>query len=189
MFVVFHTTLNKVYLIFSSDDIGIINDIFTRLDTVLNTAANITQYLWILCLATISLKPIITVKIRLLKLPSDQCIDVWRRSPTGLNRMRTQLPISRYSCWRHGMETFAALLALCKGNPSVTDGFPFTKGHWCGALMSIVVNLDKALASLIEHLKNYAQFSWFIILVSSWLLNIMFIAGEATCYRTRNVID
>ena len=55
--------------------------------------------------------------------------------------------------------------------------------------MSIVVNLDKALASLIEYLKNYAQFSCFIILVSAWLLKIMLIAGEATCYRTRNVID
>ena len=26
--------------------------------------------------------------------------------------------------WRHQMETFSALLALCKGNPSVTGGFP-----------------------------------------------------------------
>ena len=123
MFVVFHTTLNKVFLILFNNDIGIINDIFTRLDTLQNPAANITQYLWILCLATISLKPIITVKIRLLKLPSDQCIDVWRRSPTGLNRIWTQPPISRYSCWRHDMEKFATLLDLCEGNPSITGGF------------------------------------------------------------------
>ena len=27
------------------------------------------------------------------------------------------------SWWRHQMETFSALLALCKGNPSVTGGF------------------------------------------------------------------
>ena len=36
--------------------------------------------------------------------------------------------------WRHQMETFSALLAICKGNPSVTDGFPH-KGQWRGALM------------------------------------------------------
>ena len=28
------------------------------------------------------------------------------------------------SWWRHQMETFSALLALCEGNPPVTDGFP-----------------------------------------------------------------
>ena len=26
--------------------------------------------------------------------------------------------------WRHQMETFSALLAICEGNPSVTGGFP-----------------------------------------------------------------
>ena len=37
--------------------------------------------------------------------------------------------------WRlHQMEIFFALLALCKGNPSVTGGFP-QKGRWRGALM------------------------------------------------------
>ena len=29
-----------------------------------------------------------------------------------------------YSWWRHQMETFSTLLALCKGNPPVTNGFP-----------------------------------------------------------------
>ena len=29
--------------------------------------------------------------------------------------------------WRHQMETFSALLALCEGNPSVTGGFPSQK--------------------------------------------------------------
>ena len=28
------------------------------------------------------------------------------------------------ACWRHQMETFSALLALCEGNPPVTGGFP-----------------------------------------------------------------
>ena len=31
------------------------------------------------------------------------------------------------SWWRHQMETFSALLALCDGNPSVTGGFPVIK--------------------------------------------------------------
>ena len=30
----------------------------------------------------------------------------------------------RYSWWRHQMETFSALLALCGGNPPVTGGYP-----------------------------------------------------------------
>ena len=30
----------------------------------------------------------------------------------------------QYSWWRHQMETFSALLALCEGNPPATGGFP-----------------------------------------------------------------
>ena len=29
--------------------------------------------------------------------------------------------------WRHQMETFSALLAICKGNPSISGGFPSQK--------------------------------------------------------------
>ena len=38
------------------------------------------------------------------------------------------------SWWRHEMETFSALLALCAGNSPVTGEFPH-KGQWRGALM------------------------------------------------------
>ena len=38
------------------------------------------------------------------------------------------------SWWRHQMETFSALLALCEGNSPVTGEFPH-KGQWRGALM------------------------------------------------------
>ena len=36
--------------------------------------------------------------------------------------------------WRHQIETFSALLAVCAGNSPVTGEFPH-KGHWRGALM------------------------------------------------------
>ena len=36
--------------------------------------------------------------------------------------------------WRHQMEPFSTLLALCEGKPLVTDGFPH-KGQWYKALM------------------------------------------------------
>ena len=36
--------------------------------------------------------------------------------------------------WRHQMETFSALLALCAGNSPVTGEFP-SQGQWRGALM------------------------------------------------------
>ena len=32
-----------------------------------------------------------------------------------------------YSWWRHQMEAFSVLLALCEGGPPVTSGFPLTK--------------------------------------------------------------
>ena len=38
------------------------------------------------------------------------------------------------SWWRHQMEAFSALLALCAGNSAVTGEFQY-KGQWHGALM------------------------------------------------------
>ena len=37
--------------------------------------------------------------------------------------------------WRHQMETYSALLAICEGIPPVTVGFRSHKGQWRGALM------------------------------------------------------
>ena len=39
-----------------------------------------------------------------------------------------------YAWWRHQMEAFSALLAICAGNSPVTGEFPH-KGQWRGALM------------------------------------------------------
>ena len=38
-------------------------------------------------------------------------------------------------CWRHQMETFSALLAICVGTSPVTDEFSAQKKQWRGALM------------------------------------------------------
>ena len=48
-----------------------------------------------------------------------------RRHIVFLNEMRW---------WRHQIETFSALLALCERNPLVTGGFP-SHSQWRGALM------------------------------------------------------
>ena len=42
------------------------------------------------------------------------------------------------SWWRHQVETFSALLALCAGNSPVTGDFPH-KGQWRGALIFSLV--------------------------------------------------
>ena len=39
-----------------------------------------------------------------------------------------------FSWWRHQMETFSALLAICAGNSTVPGEFPH-KGQWRGALL------------------------------------------------------
>ena len=47
--------------------------------------------------------------------------------PPGPFLLTEGLEISNFlnaTWWRHQMETFYALLALCEGNPPVTDGFP-----------------------------------------------------------------
>ena len=44
------------------------------------------------------------------------------------------MPHGEKSWWRHQMETFSALLALCAGNSLVPVNYPH-KGQWRGALM------------------------------------------------------
>ena len=41
--------------------------------------------------------------------------------------------------WRHQMEAFSALLAICAGNSPVTGEFPSQKGQWRGALIFSLV--------------------------------------------------
>ena len=48
-------------------------------------------------------------------------------------------PWPRHPWWRHQMETFSALLALCAGNSPVPVNSPH-KGQWRGALMFSLIN-------------------------------------------------
>ena len=62
---------------------------------------------------------------------------------------------SVFSWWRHPMETFSALLAICAGNSSVTGH----KGQWRGALM----------------------FSLICAWINGWVNNLE--AGDLRCHR------
>ena len=67
------------------------------------------------------------------------CIQYYHIRNTLSNK---NAPINKYqpfsyhplSWWRHQMETFSALLAICAGNSPVPGEFPH-KGQWRGALM------------------------------------------------------
>ena len=47
--------------------------------------------------------------------------------------------------WRHQMETFSALLALCVGNSSVTDEFPFL---WYPPELTVSIKIETLLCPL-----------------------------------------
>ena len=85
---------------------------------------------------------------------------------------------SSYTWWRHQMETFAALLALCAGNSPVPVNSPH-KGQWRGALMFSLIYAwindwvnNREAGDLIRHRGHYdvivmiwsrqQQLSWFI---------------------------
>ena len=51
--------------------------------------------------------------------------------------------ISTYTWWRHSMETFPALLAVCEGNPPVTDGFPSQRASNAGFGVFFDISLNK----------------------------------------------
>ena len=48
--------------------------------------------------------------------------------------------------WRHKMETFSALLAICKGNPSGTGGFPSQKPVMRSFHIFFALRLNKELS-------------------------------------------
>ena len=52
----------------------------------------------------------------------------------SINRVLCALRDEYLTWWRHQMETFSALLAICAGNSPVTGEFPL-KGQWRRALM------------------------------------------------------
>ena len=60
------------------------------------------------------------------------CVCVW--AVTGPGTYFGIWDLFHKTWWRHQMETFSALLALCAGNSPVTGEFPH-KGHWRGTLM------------------------------------------------------
>ena len=68
------------------------------------------------------------------------CVGPWRHQDFWLLHINYShicpwyLLVVTYSWWRHQMEIFSALLALCVGNSPVTGEFP-SKGQWRGALM------------------------------------------------------
>ena len=71
-------------------------------------------------------------------------VKLWSRVFTVTKRriyiIHSQDPFYQYgltSWWRHEMETFSALLAICAGNSPVSGEFPAHKGQWRGALMSL----------------------------------------------------
>ena len=57
-----------------------------------------------------------------------KCQLLWKQCPKG------KLCGTVFPWWRHQMEPFSALLALCAGNSPVPVNSPY-KGQWCGALM------------------------------------------------------
>ena len=68
---------------------------------------------------------------------------VWGQINNGLAPMRPVLLIHIYLTgppwWRHQMETFSALLAICAGNSPVPVNSPH-KGQWRGALMFSLIS-------------------------------------------------
>ena len=54
----------------------------------------------------------------------DNHLDDWTELLVSFENTRDDIKDFVRTRWRHQMETFSALLALCEGNPPVTGGFP-----------------------------------------------------------------
>ena len=77
------------------------------------------------------------------------CRTKWPRYVLYCALINIQMP-----WWRHEMETFSALLALCEGNPTVTGGFPSQRP----VTLSFDIFFD---LSLNKQLMKYSRRRWF----------------------------
>ena len=84
------------------------------------------------------------------------------------------------SWWRHQMETFSALLALCAGNSPVPVNSPH-KGQWRGALMFTLICArindwvnNREAGDLRRHLDHYDVS---VMVTTLWRGNVFHIAG------------
>ena len=92
--------------------------------------------------------------------------------------------------WRHQMETFSALLALCAGNSPVPVNSPH-KGQWRGALMfSLICPRINDWINNREagDLRRYRGHYDVIVMISSWPTNRCPYIHKCI-WRTRHVID
>ena len=76
-----------------------------------------------------------------LKVINKPAFVVWKYQILGCNETENEFILVQHAAvawWRHQMETFSALLALCAGNSPVQVTSPH-KGQWRGALMFSLV--------------------------------------------------
>ena len=78
----------------------------------------------------------------------------FRTIPFALYLSVSLKPLHTTTWWRHRMETFSALLALCEGNPPFTGGFPSQKP----VTRSFDVFFDLYLN---KRLSKYSRRRWF----------------------------
>ena len=96
------------------------------------------------------------------------------------------------SWWRHQMETFSALLAICAGNSPVPGEFPakkpvtrsfdvffdvhpnkwFNKQSWAGDLRRYrahydVIVMDTYQASMCKHVRGFVVLCYIVVIISS----------------------
>ena len=65
----------------------------------------------------------------------------WTHTLAKNNHRSPISPLRQWPWWRHDMETFSALLAICAGNLPVTDEFPSQRPVTRGALIFSLINV------------------------------------------------
>ena len=71
-------------------------------------------------------------------------------------------PCTRYSWWRHQMETIFAFLVICEGNPPVTGGFPSQRPVTRGFDVFFDLRLNKR-----------SRRQWFVMLVYKYRKSVL----------------
>ena len=122
---------------------------------------------------------------------SSSCIGLheWQ----GSIQQKIITPLLHATWWRHQMESFSALLAICAGNSPVPVNSPH-KGQWRGALMFTLICLwtndwvNNREAGDLRRLRVHYDVIVMKLVITSWIGNVFRIIGTSRALTNKGPI-
>ena len=122
-----------------------------------------------------------------------QIFVIWMLLQTDSRKCGLLFPLLLWTWWRHQMETFSALLAICAGNSPVPMNSPH-KGQWRGALMFTLICAringwvnNREAGDLRRYRTHYDVIVMKFVMMAHYTLVHLFIIITQSCVKILNI--